>query len=281
MTFWKKLIRIYIIVSLAIAAVVFIKLSPLLRGETPPEVAKVMNDLPQLEKILDGAPIKSPSALMSLGALYQGKDRLDDAERMYKKALALKPEHAESLFLLGSLYQRKEQWQEAADAFEHTLRIKPDFSQAHNNLGIVYDALDRHEEAFKQYTQALELEPENVVFKDNFNLSKQEHDRAHTEDLMRQATGQSTPPQIPMDQIPTNIQVPAGPPAEAEMKIDVEAPIEEQPYFLRSPKKITLKNGRSVTGDVVDKDEEGMWLETGRGMRLRLSRDEVERIEDA
>lgn len=274
MSLWKKLIRGYIFVSLILAIFAAIKFYPLLKGETPPEVTAIMNDLPQLEKIMDSSPIKTPAALMSLGALYMGKERYEDAERMYKKALALNPDHADTWFNLGTLYQKREMWPEAADAFEHCLKTKPDFSQAHNNLGIVYDALDRHDEAFKQYTEALSLEPDNPVLKENFDMAKEEHDRRSAEGLMSQA---SVP--IPSD-IPSQIQVPgAAPPS--EMKIEVGAPMEDQPYFLRSPKKITLKNGRSVTGDVVDKDEEGMWLETGRGMRLHLSRSEVERIEDA
>jgi tetratricopeptide (TPR) repeat protein len=234
MSIWKKLIRAYILVSLVIAAFLVIKFSPILRGELPPEVTTIMNDLPQLESILDKSPIRTPAALMGLAMLYQRKERLDDAERVYKKALAL----------------------------------DPNLPQAHNSLGIIYDALDRRAEAFQEYTKALELEPNNPVLRENFRLAKEEHDRREIENSILHTAGQA----------PTHIQVVV--PA-SEMRIDVTAPIEGQPYFLRSPQRVLLKNGRSITGDVVDKTEEGLWLETGRGMRLYLSRSEVERIEDA
>lgn len=257
MSVWKKLVRTYIVVSLIVSVLAVVKFYPLLtKGEVPPGVSAALNNPAEIENILAHSPINTPAAYIGLGFLYEQKNQPEEAERMYKKAISLEPDKPDAWFKLGVLYQQQSKWTEAADAFEHCLRIKPDFAQAHNNLAITYDALERREDAFKEYAEAARLEPDNAVLRENFELAKQDQGGS----------------------IPTQIQVVT--PA-AEMKIDVAAPIEDQPYFLRSPKRIVLKNGRSLTGDVVDKDNHGLWLETGRGMRLHLSRDEVERIEDA
>ncbi len=267
MSSWKNFGRAYIVLSLISATFFAVKFYPVLMGKKSPELTATLNNPLQIEGILEHAPMKPATASIGLGVLYQQKGQFGDAERMYRKALTREPEHPDALFRLGALYQSQSKWLEAADLFERSLKKKPEFSQTHNNLALVYDELRRHEEALKHYEEAVRLEPENEIFISNLKLAQRQFDSQETGGLLldESSLGQ------------TQIQAVSS----SDMTIDVDAPIEDQPYFFRSPKRLVLKNGRSITGDVVDKDDEGLWLETGRGMKLHFNRDEIERIEDA
>lgn len=230
-------------------------------------MATVLSHPSRIESILEHSPLRTSASYLGLAVLYQQKNQLGDAERIYQKALALEPDNPDAWFRLGVLYQGQSKWQEAADAFEHSLKKNPDFSQAHNNLGLVYEELGRGEEALRQYEEALRLEPENSVLRENLRLAQAQFENQDAGDLLIHEDSQG-PAQVRLT-------------SPGEMTIDVAAPIEEEPYAPRSPKRITLKNGRSIVGDIVEKDEDSLWLEVGRSMKTRLSRDEVERIEDA
>ena len=131
---------------------------------------------------------------------------------------------------------------------------------------LVYDKLQRHEEALKQYEEAARLEPENPVLRDNLGLAQKE---SASRNSPGPAIGQSS-------EAPAQVQAAAPP----EMTIGAAVPMEAPPYMYKHPKQITLKNGRSIIGDIVEQDNQSLWLEVGENMRTRLSRDEVERIEE-
>jgi tetratricopeptide (TPR) repeat protein len=272
MSLWKNLGRVYIVISvlsicfLAVKAVKYLPwVEAKMSGKQPSsaELNNVMKDLPNLEKILDHSPVKMPEAYVGLGVMYQQKGQLKEAEEMYRKTLEKDPDQPDALFRLGAIYQQQSKLSEAAVAFEHSLKKKPDFAQTHNNLGLVYDQMHRREEALKEFEEAVRLEPGNEVMKENLRSMQEDVDKQQK--AVAQVMAQ---PAAGIAALPTDVA------------IDVTAPLADAPFSLRSPKRITLKNGRSIVGDIVEKDETSLWLEAGKGMKTKISRDEVERIED-
>ena len=68
-----------------------------------------------------------------MGAAYKKKKEATKAIESYKKAIAVKANHFESLRNLGNIYRSKEQFTKAIDYYQRALKIKPkDYKTAYN-----------------------------------------------------------------------------------------------------------------------------------------------------
>ena len=84
---------------------------------------------------------------MALGAT----ERLADAEKLLRRALALAPKAAHPHWSLGMLYARQARYPEAVPLFEHLLQIAPHDYQAHLFLGHLYQRTGRPADADAQF----------------------------------------------------------------------------------------------------------------------------------
>jgi len=104
------------------------------------------------QKKLQMAKEKDPQYQYSMGAVYLNNNNLDEAIRLFNKALSLDPRHFQSLNALGLAYSMKGDLREAEKSFLKCLEISPGFMEARNNLGMIYQEmgfLDKAEEQFK------------------------------------------------------------------------------------------------------------------------------------
>jgi tetratricopeptide (TPR) repeat protein len=107
------------------------------------------------QKKLQQAKEKDPQYQYSMGAVYLNNNNLDEAIRLFRKALTLDPRHFQSLNALGLVYSIKRDLPEAEKSLLKCLEVSPNFSEARNNLGMVYQEmgfLDKAEEEFKKVT---------------------------------------------------------------------------------------------------------------------------------
>jgi tetratricopeptide (TPR) repeat protein len=107
------------------------------------------------QKKLQMAREKDPQYQYSMGAVYLNSSNLDEAIRLFNKALSLDPRHFQSLNALGLVYSMKGDLREAEKFFLKCLEVSPNFMEAHNNLGMIYQEtgfLDKAEEEFKKVT---------------------------------------------------------------------------------------------------------------------------------
>jgi tetratricopeptide (TPR) repeat protein len=120
--------------------------------------------------------------------------RLDEAETIYRKILAVSPDHFDSRQLLGAIFLQRgnhaeslrhiqralkkspdnvfvlnnhgivlqglRRYEEALASFERAITLRPDYADAHSNRGNVLKALLRFEEAIASYDRALALRPD-------------------------------------------------------------------------------------------------------------------------
>jgi Tfp pilus assembly protein PilF len=103
----------------------------------------------------------SASALHRAIALHQA-GKLDEAERLYRSALATEPNNFNALHLLGVLRHHQGRPGEAVGLIEAALRLDPGIADAHGNLGNALRALGQLDAAASSYHKALHLAPDQA-----------------------------------------------------------------------------------------------------------------------
>jgi predicted AlkP superfamily phosphohydrolase/phosphomutase len=103
--------------------------------------------------------VENPDALNNLGQRYQNQGEFEKAIAEFKKALALRPNHAGTLNNLGVSYGRLKRYPEAEEAFLRALEVKPKDMFAMNNLAVLYMESGRLDQARRYAEQAAATEP--------------------------------------------------------------------------------------------------------------------------
>jgi tetratricopeptide (TPR) repeat protein len=104
---------------------------------------------------------------LSLALEQHQRGRLDEAARLYRQVLAVRPDHADALHLLGVVaYQRGDHVQ-AAQRIAAAIARNPGAATYHANLAEVYRALGRLDQAAACGRTALRLQPNNLEAANN------------------------------------------------------------------------------------------------------------------
>ncbi len=149
---------------------------------------------------LKNSPNKS-RVIMALGVAYWKEDKLDEAEKYLRKALAADPDNAyahynlslvlkeknqldealrhnlaaldllpgDEVFLtgLGTLYDDMKLYDKAVEALVKAIKLKPDYELAHEILGSIYISQKKLDEAIREFKVALELSPHSTSAHNN------------------------------------------------------------------------------------------------------------------
>ncbi len=111
------------------------------------------------ESILQTAD--SPQVRCNLATVLRTLGDGEQAERLYRQAIAIKPDLAEAHGGLGNVLRDAGRFDEAIDCLRIALDLKPDYTDAHVNLGNVLQGLGRYEEAAKHFEHALRHGPDD------------------------------------------------------------------------------------------------------------------------
>ncbi len=113
----------------------------------------------------DQPPVSSSPAPFNLGqtiqqalALHQ-QGRLDEAEKLYTRALKAQRDNFDALHLLGMLNHQRGKPAEAHRLIAAALKVQPGSPDALSNLAMVLHALKRDDEALAAIDKALKLAP--------------------------------------------------------------------------------------------------------------------------
>jgi tetratricopeptide (TPR) repeat protein len=98
-------------------------------------------------------------AMRLLGLLQHRAGRRTAALASYDRALALRPDHAETLNNRGNVLTDLKHLAEALASYDKALRIEPQFAEAHYNRGLLLKGLKRREEALASLDAALAIRP--------------------------------------------------------------------------------------------------------------------------
>ena len=123
----------------------------------------------EMQRILDVEPDHA-EALNFIGyGLADRGIRLDEAERLIRKALELKPENGYIIDSLGWVYFRKNRPDLAVSHLEKAHRILPEDPTIAEHLGDVYRALGKPREALRLYREALKGNPGSTALKEKID----------------------------------------------------------------------------------------------------------------
>ncbi|MEA3471624.1 MAG: tetratricopeptide repeat protein, partial [Thermodesulfobacteriota bacterium] len=125
--------------------------------------------LREMEEVLKIEP-ENAEALNFIGYSYADKGiKLDEAERMIRRAMELKPGNGYITDSLGWLYFRQDKIEEAIKYLEEAFHITPEDPTIAEHLGEVYEKAGKRKEALEMYRRALQLNPENDSLKEKID----------------------------------------------------------------------------------------------------------------
>lgn len=99
--------------------------------------------------------------------LRRSRQDLDGAVAAYHQALALRPDHEDSLYYLGNCQFERRAYADAVDAYRRLVRVNPEGSpRGYVQWGLVHASLEPDaprdfEEAERLFTRAVRLDPES------------------------------------------------------------------------------------------------------------------------
>lgn len=105
---------------------------------------------------------QSPGAypiLNNLGTVYWQDGRVDEADAVWRQALAVAPGSAIVLNNLGLVASRRKQYASAIDLFKRAIALKPEYTDPHLNLGSAERALGLRDAAEAEFRRGLKLSP--------------------------------------------------------------------------------------------------------------------------
>ena len=110
-------------------------------------------------EVLRGRPNEF-DALHLLGVLELDGPRVEDAEKLLRRAVKLQPGSAEAHSNLGLACAKLKRFEEARQCQETAIALNPNFPTALTNLGNVLLRLRRYEDAVKAHDRAIEIKPD-------------------------------------------------------------------------------------------------------------------------
>ncbi len=105
---------------------------------------------------------KFPGGYVNLAILCEGRMRLAEAEALYREAIKLDPGLVDAWINLGNTLQALGRLDEAEQAFRTALELGPDRAEIHVNLGNLFRKQDRADAADECYRKALALDAGNA-----------------------------------------------------------------------------------------------------------------------
>ena len=106
------------------------------------------------------APEAAAADLFNAGLRLHQAGRLIEAEALYRRTLATRPDHSDALHLLGVIASQNGRHELSVQLIERAIQRNTSNPLYYSNLGLSLQALNRSEEALANYDRALILHPE-------------------------------------------------------------------------------------------------------------------------
>lgn len=104
--------------------------------------------------------------------------QLQEAERIFRRILQIRPEDSDALHFLGVLLYQRGEGVEAVRLIEQSIKHQPDYADAHNNLGNILRSLGRSDEAEAAYRRAMACRSDFYEAYKNLGLALRAQGRA-------------------------------------------------------------------------------------------------------
>ncbi len=110
-------------------------------------------------------------AANDLGVLLARRGRLEEAEANYLAALSLFPAYPEALYNLANLREELGEYGEAEELYRRALSLRPAYAKAWNNLGLLYAKSGKLPDAEAAWRKAVGFDPGYAIALRNLGLS--------------------------------------------------------------------------------------------------------------
>jgi Tfp pilus assembly protein PilF len=104
-------------------------------------------------------PQRAVPLLNNLAFSLQLNSQIDEAEKVYLRALELDDTSFQVLNNIGNLYRQKGEFKTAEDYFDRCVVANPSFATAFNNQALCFIAQKKFLEAARSLDRALEIDP--------------------------------------------------------------------------------------------------------------------------
>jgi tetratricopeptide (TPR) repeat protein len=111
----------------------------------------------------------NPDTQYSLGLSLGRLNRTEEEILAYRRAITMKPDHANALERLGAAYFKVKRYAESAQTYEQLKTYKPD-AKTYNALGESYFELNKPDDSLQAFNSAVGFDPE--FEKARFNLGR-------------------------------------------------------------------------------------------------------------
>jgi len=142
---------------------------------------------------------KFPLIHLNLGEHLLANGRVDEAVRLFYRAIEIEPGYAKAHNNLGVVFWSARQPERALSHLTQAVAADPTLAKAHSNLGIAYNGTRRPSEALASFERALSIAPQDPQTHCGAALSlillgRPEAARPHYETSLRLAPGCKLPP---------------------------------------------------------------------------------------
>ena len=134
------------------------ELAHLMIGNLLADAGDKAGAIAQLEQLIAVNPANA-DAWFNVGFLHDQDDRLDDAERCFRKAVHLRPSLDRAWYGLGLVLIRDCRLEEAVAALQQTIKLQPFSPYGYFQLGLTYHHLGRSKDAWRVHKQLEGFEP--------------------------------------------------------------------------------------------------------------------------
>jgi Flp pilus assembly protein TadD len=132
--------------------------------------------LPYLQAVLRRTP-DNARVLVLVGQIHLQANRMDEAEKTFRDALAVNDKNAEAWAGLADVYDSRKNFSEAKDSYDKALALKPDLVYVLLNAGQLADKMNDQPQAERYYRRALAANPQSPEAANGLGLAlaKQGH----------------------------------------------------------------------------------------------------------
>lgn len=102
---------------------------------------------------------------VNMGLAYEGKNKVPDARRVFKRAIAVNPKDVLAYCHLGYLEQQDGRVDRAVEMYQKAIAIDPNSAQAHYDLGLAFAEAKIFREALVEWEQVIRLDPKGDLGK--------------------------------------------------------------------------------------------------------------------
>ena len=113
-------------------------------------------------------------AFCNIGIAFQKKGELEIAIQNYKKAIKINPLHASAHYNMGISYKTKGDPEDAIICYKKAIKVQPSYAEAYNNMGTAFRDLNKLVEAINCFKWAVEIKPAYVEAHYNMGNALQE-----------------------------------------------------------------------------------------------------------